>query len=342
MTTEKKPQISEMRPKITVIGIGGGGGNAVNNMIAEGLDGTDFIVANTDAQALRMSNAAKLIQLGTFVTEGLGAGAMPEIGQAAAEESIHEIMDHLSGTHMCFITAGMGGGTGTGAAPVIAHAAREAGILTVAVVTKPFGFEGTRRMRIADTGIERLRQCADTVIVIPNQNLFRVATANTTFEGAFSMADKVLYSGVSCITNLIVKEGLINLDFADVKTVMRDMGRAMMGTGVGTGEGRALKAAEASISNPLLDESSMRGAKGVLISITGGMDMTLYEVDEAATRVREEVGDDAEIVVGAIFDQELSGQFKVSVVATGLEAPRTVVEPALGVRDQPLQAQQLY
>lgn len=339
MTTVKKPEISEMRPKITVIGVGGGGGNAVNNMIAEGLEGTDFIVANTDAQALHMSNASKLIQLGTFVTEGLGAGAMPEIGQAAAEESIHEIMDHLSGTHMCFITAGMGGGTGTGAAPVIAHAAREAGILTVAVVTKPFGFEGNRRMRIADSGIERLRQCADTVIVIPNQNLFRVATASTTFEGAFAMADKVLYSGVSCITNLIVKEGLINLDFADVKTVMRDMGRAMMGTGIGTGEGRALKAAEASISNPLLDESSMRGAKGVLISITGGMDMTLYEVDEAATRVREEVGDDAEIVVGAIFDQELAGQFKVSVVATGLEAPRMVAEPALGVRDQHLQPQ---
>lgn len=328
MTIAKKREISEMKPKITVVGVGGGGGNAVNNMIAEGLEGTEFLVANTDAQALRMSKASKLIQLGTFVTEGLGAGAMPEVGQAAAEESIHEIMDHLSDTHMCFITAGMGGGTGTGAAPVIAHAAREAGILTVAVVTKPFGFEGHRRMRMADSGIERLRQCADTVIVIPNQNLFRVATANTTFEGAFSMADKVLYSGVSCITNLIVREGLINLDFADVKTVMRDMGRAVMGTGVATGDGRAIKAAEASISNPLLDDSSMRGAKGVLISITGGMDMTLFEVDEAATRVREEVGDDAEIVVGAIFDHKLEGQFKVSVVATGLDAPRETAETA--------------
>lgn len=322
MSASTKPEISEMRPKLTVVGVGGGGGNAVNNMIEEGLEGTEFIVANTDAQALTMSKAPRLIQLGALATEGLGAGSLPEIGQAAAEESIDEIMDHLNGTHMCFVTAGMGGGTGTGAAPVIARAARAAGILTVAVVTKPFTFEGKRRMQMADRGIELLREAADTVIVIPNQNLFRVATEKTTFEDAFGIADKVLYSGVSCITNLIVKEGLINLDFADVRTVMRGMGRAMMGTGIGTGEGRARKAAEASIANPLLDENSMRGARGVLISISGGMDMTLFEVDEAATRIREEVGDNADIIVGAIFDQSLEGQFKVSVVATGLEAPK--------------------
>jgi cell division protein FtsZ len=315
-----------MRPKLTVIGVGGGGGNAVNNMIDEGLEGTEFIVANTDAQALSMSKAPRLIQLGALATEGLGAGSLPEIGQAAAEESIDEIMDHLNGTHMCFVTAGMGGGTGTGAAPVIARAARAAGILTVAVVTKPFTFEGRRRMQMADRGIELLREAADTVIVIPNQNLFRVATEKTTFEDAFGIADKVLYSGVSCITNLIVKEGLINLDFADVRTVMRGMGRAMMGTGIGTGEGRARKAAEASIANPLLDENSMKGARGVLISISGGMDMTLFEVDEAATRIREEVGDNADIIVGAIFDQSLDGQFKVSVVATGLETAQAEAE----------------
>jgi cell division protein FtsZ len=326
MSASRKSEISEMRPKLTVIGVGGGGGNAVNNMIAEGLEGTEFIVANTDAQALSMSSAPRLIQLGAMATEGLGAGSLPEIGQAAAEESIDEIMDHLNGTHMCFVTAGMGGGTGTGAAPVIARAARAAGILTVAVVTKPFTFEGRRRMQMADRGIELLREAADTVIVIPNQNLFRVATEKTTFEDAFGIADKVLYSGVSCITNLIVKEGLINLDFADVRTVMRGMGRAMMGTGIGTGEGRARKAAEASIANPLLDENSMKGARGVLISISGGMDMTLFEVDEAATRIREEVGDNADIIVGAIFDQSLDGQFKVSVVATGLETAQAEAE----------------
>ncbi|PSJ64013.1 cell division protein FtsZ [Pseudaminobacter soli (ex Li et al. 2025)] len=319
MTTPKKPEISEMRPRLTVIGVGGGGGNAVNNMIAEGLQGTEFIVANTDAQALTMSKAPRLIQLGTHVTEGLGAGSMPEIGCAAAEESIDEIMDHLNGTHMCFVTAGMGGGTGTGAAPVVARAAREAGMLTVAVVTKPFDFEGRRRLQVAERGIELLRQCADTVIVIPNQNLFRVASAKTTLADAFVTADRVLYSGVSCITDLIVKEGLINLDFADVKTVMKDMGRAMMGTGEASGEGRAKAAAEAAIANPLLDEESMRGAKGVLVSISGGMDMTLFEVDEAATRIREEVDDDANIIVGSIFDRNLEGKFKVSVVATGLE-----------------------
>ncbi|EKF18277.1 cell division protein FtsZ [Nitratireductor pacificus] len=318
MTDNKKPEISEMRPKITIIGVGGGGGNAVNNMIAQKLDGVDFIVANTDAQALTMSKAERLIQLGANSTEGLGAGSLPEIGQAAAEETIAEIMDHLSGTHMCFVTAGMGGGTGTGAAPVIAAAARNAGILTVAVVTKPFTFEGNRRMAIAERGIELLRESADTVIVIPNQNLFRIADAKTTFAEAFGLADKVLYSGVGCITDLIVKEGLINLDFADVRSVMRDMGRAMMGTGEASGDARAMKAAEAAIANPLLDEANMAGARGVLVSISGGRDMTLFEVDEAATRIREEVGDDAEIIVGAIFDNSLEGTFRVSVVAAGL------------------------
>ncbi|MER8883399.1 cell division protein FtsZ [Mesorhizobium sp. M0678] len=318
MNTATRPVISEMRPKITVVGVGGGGGNAVNNMIAEGLQGAEFIVANTDAQALAMSKATRLIQLGAHITEGLGAGSLPEVGRAAAVESIDEIMDHLAGTHMCFVTAGMGGGTGTGAAPVIAQAARAAGILTVAVVTKPFVFEGRRRMYAADEGIERLRESADTVIVIPNQNLFRIADARTTFADAFAMADRVLYAGVGCITDLIVKEGLINLDFADVKSVMRDMGRAMMGTGEAAGEGRAKKAAEAAIANPLLDEASMMGAKGVLVSISGGLDMTLFEVDEAATRIREEVDNDADIIVGAIFDKALAGKFRVSVVATGL------------------------
>jgi cell division protein FtsZ len=340
MTIPKKPEIFEMRPNLTVIGVGGGGGNAVNNMIAEGLEGTAFIVANTDAQALTMSKATRLIQLGAYATEGLGAGSLPEIGQAAAEESLDEIMDHLAGTHMCFVTAGMGGGTGTGAAPVIAKAAREAGILTVAVVTKPFTFEGKRRMQMADRGIELLREFADTVIVIPNQNLFRIANANTTFEDAFAMADRVLYSGVSCITNLIVKEGLINLDFADVKTVMKDMGRAMMGTGVGSGENRARDAAEASIANPLLDESSMKGAKGVLVSISGGMDMTLFEIDEAVSRIREEVGDDSDIIVGAIFDQTLEGKFQMSVVATGLEAPNAEMDSVLEIRGNQTQGLQ--
>jgi cell division protein FtsZ len=323
-----KPDIAEMRPKITVIGVGGGGGNAINNMISEGLSGAEFVVANTDAQALTMSKATRLIQLGAQVTEGLGAGSLPEIGRAAAEESIDEIMDHLQGTHMCFVTAGMGGGTGTGAAPVIAAAARAAGILTVAVVTKPFTFEGRRRMQSAEEGIERLREAADTVIVIPNQNLFRIADAKTTFADAFVIADRVLYSGVGCITDLIVKEGLINLDFADVKSVMQGMGRAMMGTGEASGEGRALKAAEAAIANPLLDDVSLKGAKGVLISISGGMDMTLFEVDEAATRIRDEVYEDADIVVGAIFDRNLDGAFRVSVVATGLDRSQTNSEMA--------------
>jgi len=323
-----RPNIVELKPKIAVIGVGGGGGNAVNNMITEQLEGVNFIAANTDAQALAMSKASQRIQLGAMTTEGLGAGSLPEIGYAAAEETLGEVMELLAGTHMCFVTAGMGGGTGTGAAPLIADAARKAGILTVAVVTKPFVFEGTRRMQAAERGIERLRECADTVIVIPNQNLFRIADAKTTFGDAFVMADRVLYSGVSCITDLIVKEGLINLDFADVRSVMRDMGRAMMGTGEATGEGRAKKAAEAAIANPLLDEASMGGAKGVLVSISGGQDMTLFEVDEAATRIREEVDADADIIVGAIFDQALQGRFRVSVVATGLRQQSPAIEIA--------------
>lgn len=316
----QKPDITELKPRITVFGVGGGGGNAVNNMIAGGLEGVDFVVANTDAQALTMNKAERIIQLGMGVTEGLGAGSMPEVGRAAAEECIDEINDHLNGTHMCFVTAGMGGGTGTGAAPVVARAARERGILTVGVVTKPFDFEGQRRMKTAGLGIEELQANVDTLIVIPNQNLFRIANDKTTFADAFSMADQVLYSGVACITDLMVKEGLINLDFADVRSVMRDMGKAMMGTGEASGEQRAMTAAEAAIANPLLDETSMKGAKGLLISITGGRDMTLFEVDEAATRIREEVDQDANIILGATFDESLEGIIRVSVVATGIEA----------------------
>jgi len=315
----QKPDITELKPRITVFGVGGGGGNAVNNMITAGLRGVEFVVANTDAQALTMSKAERLIQLGAHVTEGLGAGSQPEVGRAAAEECIDEIIDHLSNTHMCFVTAGMGGGTGTGAAPVVARAAREKGILTVGVVTKPFHFEGQRRMKTADFGIEELQKCVDTLIVIPNQNLFRLANDKTTFADAFAMADQVLYSGVACITDLMVKEGLINLDFADVRSVMREMGKAMMGTGEASGEGRAMAAAEAAIANPLLDETSMKGAKGLLISITGGRDLTLFEVDEAATRIREEVDQDANIILGATFDEELEGVIRVSVVATGID-----------------------
>jgi cell division protein FtsZ len=315
-----KPDITELKPRITVFGVGGGGGNAVNNMITSGLDGVDFVVANTDAQALTMSKAERLIQMGVAVTEGLGAGSQPEVGAAAAQECIDEINDHLSGTHMAFVTAGMGGGTGTGAAPVVAKAAREAGILTVGVVTKPFSFEGKRRMSLAEEGIQELQKNVDTLIVIPNQNLFRVANDKTTFADAFSMADQVLYSGVACITDLMVKEGLINLDFADVRSVMREMGRAMMGTGEASGEGRAMAAAEAAISNPLLDETSMAGSQGLLISITGGRDMTLFEVDEAATRIREEVDPDANIILGATFDESLEGVIRVSVVATGIDS----------------------
>ncbi|MEM5474365.1 cell division protein FtsZ [Hoeflea sp. AS60] len=315
----QKPDITELKPRITVFGVGGGGGNAVNNMINAGLQGVDFVVANTDAQALTMSKAERIIQLGAAVTEGLGAGSQPEVGRAAAEECIDEILDHLNGTHMCFVTAGMGGGTGTGAAPVVAQAARNKGILTVGVVTKPFHFEGQRRMRLAESGIEELQKCVDTLIVIPNQNLFRIANDKTTFADAFAMADQVLYSGVACITDLMVKEGLINLDFADVRSVMREMGRAMMGTGEASGEGRAMAAAEAAIANPLLDETTMKGAQGLLISITGGRDMTLFEVDEAATRIREEVDADANIILGATFDEALEGLIRVSVVATGID-----------------------
>ncbi len=322
----QKPDITELKPRITVFGVGGGGGNAVNNMITAGLEGVDFVVANTDAQALTMTKAERIIQMGVAVTEGLGAGSQPEVGRAAAEECIDEIIDHLNGTHMCFVTAGMGGGTGTGAAPVVAQAARNKGILTVGVVTKPFHFEGQRRMRLADQGIAELQKSVDTLIVIPNQNLFRIANDKTTFADAFAMADQVLYSGVACITDLMVKEGLINLDFADVRSVMREMGRAMMGTGEASGEGRAMAAAEAAIANPLLDETSMKGAQGLLISITGGRDLTLFEVDEAATRIREEVDPDANIILGATFDEELEGLIRVSVVATGID--RTAAEVA--------------
>ena len=313
------PDIHELKPRITVFGVGGAGGNAVNNMITAGLQGVDFVVANTDAQALTMSKAERVIQMGVQVTEGLGAGSQPDVGRAAAEEVIDEIRDHLSGSHMVFVTAGMGGGTGTGAAPVVAKTARELGILTVGVVTKPFHFEGQRRMRLADGGISELQKCVDTLLIIPNQNLFRVANEKTTFADAFALADQVLYSGVACITDLMVKEGLINLDFADVRAVMREMGKAMMGTGEAEGDKRALTAAEAAISNPLIDDASMKGARGLLISITGGRDLTLYEVDEAATRIREEVDQDANIIVGATFDESLDGMIRVSVVATGID-----------------------
>ncbi|MCA1529325.1 cell division protein FtsZ [Bradyrhizobium yuanmingense] len=313
------PDIHELKPRITVFGVGGAGGNAVNNMITAGLQGVDFVVANTDAQALTMSKAQRIVQMGTAVTQGLGAGSQPNVGAAAAEEVIDELRDHLSGANMVFVTAGMGGGTGTGAAPVIAKTARDMGILTVGVVTKPFHFEGQRRMRTAEAGISELHKVVDTLLIIPNQNLFRVANEKTTFADAFAMADQVLYSGVACITDLMVKEGLINLDFADVRAVMREMGKAMMGTGEASGDKRALTAAEAAIANPLIDDSSMKGAKGLLISITGGKDLTLFEVDEAATRIREEVDQDANIIVGATFDEALDGLIRVSVVATGIE-----------------------
>lgn len=329
------PDISELKPRITVFGVGGAGGNAVNNMITAGLQGVDFVVANTDAQALTMSKAQRIVQMGTVVTQGLGAGSQPDVGASAAQEVIDELRDHLSGANMVFVTAGMGGGTGTGAAPVIAKIAREMGILTVGVVTKPFHFEGQRRMRTAESGITELHKVVDTLLIIPNQNLFRVANEKTTFADAFAMADQVLYSGVACITDLMVKEGLINLDFADVRAVMKEMGKAMMGTGEATGEKRALTAAEAAIANPLIDDSSMKGARGLLISITGGKDLTLFEVDEAATRIREEVDQDANIIVGATFDETLDGIIRVSVVATGIEqamiarnaAPAAVATP---------------
>lgn len=315
------PQVpSELKPRITVIGVGGAGGNAVNNMIQSRLEGVEFICANTDAQALSLVQTENRVQLGLTTTQGLGAGSRPDVGRVAAEESLEELTAMLEGTNMVFITAGMGGGTGTGAAPVIAKAARDRNILTVGVVTKPFHFEGPHRMRTAEAGIETLSQIVDTLIIIPNQNLFRIATERTTFAEAFKMADDVLHSGVRGVTDLMVMPGLINLDFADIRCVMSEMGKAMMGTGEAEGDKRSLKAAEAAISNPLLDDTSMKGAKGVLINITGGMDMTLFEADEAANRIREEVDADANIIFGSTFDEKLNGKIRVSVVATGIES----------------------
>ncbi|HEY8246221.1 MAG TPA: cell division protein FtsZ [Hyphomicrobium sp.] len=312
------PKLTDLKPRINVIGVGGAGCNAINNMISAGLVGVEFVVANTDAQALATSSAEHRLQLGVNLTEGLGAGSKPEIGEAAAEEAIEEIRSQIAGSHMVFIAAGMGGGTGTGAAAVIARAAKELGILVVGIVTKPFHFEGARRMRIAEVGIAEIRKHVDTLIVIPNQNLFRVANEKTTFAEAFVLADQVLYSGVACIVDLIIKEGLINLDFADVRTVMSGMGSAVMGTGEASGEGRASIAAEEAIANPLLDDVSLKGAKGLLLSITGGRDLTLYEVDEAASRVRQEVDPEANIIVGATFDETLGDRVRVSIVASGM------------------------
>jgi cell division protein FtsZ len=323
----KAPDVTELRPRITVLGVGGAGGNAVNNMIASRLEGVDFVVANTDAQALAQSRAERRIQMGARLTEGLGAGARPDVGRAGAEESLEELLDQLSGSHMVFITAGMGGGTGTGAAPVIARAVREQGVLTVGVVTKPFAFEGEKRMRIAERGIEELQAYVDTLIIIPNQNLFRIANDRTTFSQAFAMADDVLHSGVRGVTDLIMMPGLINLDFADIKTVMSEMGKAMMGTGESEGDDRALKAAEAAILNPLLDEVSMKGARGVLINITGGPDMMLFEVDQAANRIRAEVDPDANIIFGGTILENMEGRLRVSVVATGIEAEQATQMP---------------
>ncbi|HWI27344.1 MAG TPA: cell division protein FtsZ, partial [Stellaceae bacterium] len=314
----------ELKPRITVVGVGGAGGNAVNNMIRSKLIGCEFVVCNTDAQAMRQGLAERKIQLGVSVTRGLGAGSRPDVGRIAAEETIEEIMASLEGSNMVFITAGMGGGTGTGAAPVIARAAREAGILTVGVVTKPFQFEGTHRMRLAEAGILELQKFVDTLIIIPNQNLFRVANERTTFADAFKMADDVLHSGVRGVTDLMVMPGLINLDFADIRAVMSEMGKAMMGTGEAEGDRRAIDAAEAAISNPLLEDVSMKGARGVLINITGGLDMTLFEVDEAANRIREEVDPEANIIFGSTFDEALEGRMRISVVATGIEADKAV------------------
>lgn len=314
------PVTNDLSPRITVIGVGGAGGNAVNNMIEKQLEGCEFVVANTDAQALQQSRAVNKLQLGAKVTEGLGAGARPEVGAAAAEESIEEIVERLAGCHMCFITAGMGGGTGTGAAPIIAKAAREMGVLTVGVVTKPFQFEGSRRMRQAENGVDELQSHVDTLIIIPNQNLFRLANEKTTFTEAFALADDVLYQGVKGVTDLMVRPGIINLDFADVRSVMNEMGKAMMGTGEATGEDRAVQAAEKAIANPLLDEISLKGAKGVLINITAGPDLTLFELDEAANRIRQEVDPEANIMVGSTLDPEMDGMMRVSVVATGIDA----------------------
>jgi cell division protein FtsZ len=314
------PHVDELKPRITVIGVGGAGGNAIANMIAAAVEGVDFVVANTDAQALNASPAERRIQLGPRITEGLGAGSRPDIGRAAAEETIIDVQEALEGVHMCFIAAGMGGGTGTGAAPVIAKAAKEKGVLTVGVVTRPFTFEGNRRSKAADAGIEELQKHVDTLIVIPNQNLFLIANPNTTFKEAFQMADEVLQQGVRGITDLMVMPGLINLDFADVRSVMEEMGKAMMGTGEAEGDGRALAAAEKAIANPLLDGVSMRGAKGVIVSIVGGEDMRLMEVDEAANHIRELVDPDANIIWGSAFNENLNGKIRVSVVATGIDA----------------------
>ena len=324
------PEVDELTPRIAVIGVGGAGGNAIANMMNADVQGVDFLVANTDAQALKQSIAPQRIQLGAKITQGLGAGSRPEIGRAAAEETIDQLSKTLEGAHMCFIAAGMGGGTGTGAAPVIAKAARDMGILTVGVVTKPFAFEGNRRAKSADAGIEELQKYVDTLIVIPNQNLFLIANANTTFKEAFAMADEVLQQGVRGITDLMVMPGLINLDFADVRSVMQEMGKAMMGTGESSGDNRALEAAQKAIANPLLDGVSMQGAKGVIISITGGDDMRLLEVDEAANHIRELVDPDANIIWGSAFNPDLEGKIRVSVVATGIEAqarPADVAEP---------------
>ena len=315
-----------LHPQITVLGIGGSGGNAVNNMINSNLEGVDFAIANTDAQALQISNCKKKIQLGIKSTRGLGAGMRPDIGRQAAEETLNEISQMLEGSHMLFIAAGMGGGTGTGAAPVIAKLAREKGILTVGVVTKPFHFEGSQRMKLADKGLEELQQYVDTLLTIPNQNLFRIANEKTTFADAFKMADDVLYAGVRGVTDLMVQPGLINLDFSDVKTVMSEMGKAMMGTGEASGDGRAIAAAEAAIANPLIDDVSLKGAKGLIINITGGNDITLYEVDEAANRIKQEVDDDANIIYGTTCDERLEGFVRVSIVATGIDV-NSVVSP---------------
>ncbi|HEX6376817.1 MAG TPA: cell division protein FtsZ [Allosphingosinicella sp.] len=324
-----RPEVDELRPRISVIGVGGAGGNAVANMIANDVQGVDFIVANTDAQALNASPADQRIQLGLRITQGLGAGSRPEIGKAAAEEALDEIEKALDGAHMCFIAAGMGGGTGTGAAPVIAKAARDRGVLTVGVVTKPFSFEGNRRSRAADAGIQELQQHVDTLIVIPNQNLFRIANPNTTFKEAFQMADEVLQQGVRGITDLMVMPGLINLDFADVRSVMGEMGKAMMGTGEAIGDNRAIEAAEKAIANPLLDGVSMKGARGVIISITGGEDMRLMEVDEAASHIKELVDPDANIIWGSAFNNDLEGKIRVSVVATGIDAEAVTQAPPI-------------
>ncbi len=341
MSKYSTPVVHDLKPRIVVFGVGGAGGNAVNNMIDDGLQGVEFVVANTDAQALTRARTPNRLQLGHSITEGLGAGARPEVGEAAAQESQPEIIEFLEGAHMVFVAAGMGGGTGTGAAPVIARAARERGILTIAVATKPFHFEGQRRMRVAEAGVQDLRKHVDTLIVIPNQNLFRVANERTTFAEAFQLADKVLYSGVRGVTDLMVMPGLINLDFADVRTVMAEMGTAMMGTGEAAGTNRALEAAAGAMANPLLDIVSMRGAKGVLINITGGFDMTLYEVDQAANEVRAEVDPNANIILGSTFDESLEGSMRVSVVATGIDdeaivSQQTVVEPARRAAEAPV------